>query len=161
MRTHTSGENRQPSQRPDRPRMSGRIETVLSTFDVTPKVPRYPTLGAAEEGREDRGLGWAAGSPLGGSARRSAAGWGFMPGLPCPANPPARVPTLCPAASGFKQGKKGSSRGLVPGANVETVVCSPRWRISSVARAEGLLLLHGLESNPGSSLQTEEEAGLP
>ena len=29
------------------------------------------------------------------------------------------------------------------------------------ARAEGLLFLHGLESNPGSSLQTEEEAGLP
>lgn len=25
------------------------------------------------------------------------------------ANPPARVPTLCPAASGFNQGKKGSS----------------------------------------------------
>ena len=25
----------------------------------------------------------------------------------------------------------------------------------------GLLFLHGLESNPGSSLQTEEEAGLP
>ena len=30
-----------------------------------------------------------------------------------------------------------------------------------LARAEGLLFLHGLESNPGSSLQTEEEAGLP
>ena len=29
------------------------------------------------------------------------------------------------------------------------------------SRAEGLLLLHGLESNPGSSLQTEEEAGHP
>ena len=29
------------------------------------------------------------------------------------------------------------------------------------SRAEGLLLLNGLESNPGSSLQTEEEAGLP
>ena len=28
-------------------------------------------------------------------------------------------------------------------------------------QAEGLLFLHGLESNPGSSLQTEEEAGLP
>ena len=27
-------------------------------------------------------------------------------------------------------------------------------------RAEGLLFLHGLESNPGSSLQTEEQAGL-
>ena len=26
------------------------------------------------------------------------------------------------------------------------------------SRAEGLLFLHGLESNPGSSLQTEEEA---
>ena len=25
------------------------------------------------------------------------------------------------------------------------------------SRAEGLLFLHGLESNPGSSLQTEEE----
>ena len=31
----------------------------------------------------------------------------------------------------------------------------------SGVRAEGLLFLHGLESNPGSSLQTEEEAGLP
>ena len=29
------------------------------------------------------------------------------------------------------------------------------------SRAEGLLFLLGLESNPGSSLQTEEEAGLP
>ena len=29
------------------------------------------------------------------------------------------------------------------------------------SRAEGLLFLHGLESNPGSSLQTEEEAALP
>ena len=29
------------------------------------------------------------------------------------------------------------------------------------SRAESLLFLHGLESNPGSSLQTEEEAGLP
>ena len=29
------------------------------------------------------------------------------------------------------------------------------------SRAEGLLFLHGLESSPGSSLQTEEEAGLP
>ena len=29
------------------------------------------------------------------------------------------------------------------------------------SRAEGLLFLHGLESKPGSSLQTEEEAGLP
>ena len=28
------------------------------------------------------------------------------------------------------------------------------------SRAEGLLFLHGLESNPGSSLQKEEEAGL-
>ena len=26
---------------------------------------------------------------------------------------------------------------------------------------DSLLFLHGLESNPGSSLQTEEEAGLP
>ena len=31
----------------------------------------------------------------------------------------------------------------------------------SCTRAEALLFLHGLESNPGSSLQTEEEAGLP
>ena len=31
----------------------------------------------------------------------------------------------------------------------------------NTSRAEGLLFLHGLESNPGSSLQTEEEAGLP
>ena len=34
-------------------------------------------------------------------------------------------------------------------------------RGSASSRAEGLLFLHGLESNPGSSLQTEEEAGLP
>ena len=33
---------------------------------------------------------------------------------------------------------------------------SQKW-----TQAEGLLFLHGLESNPGSSLQTEEEAGLP
>ena len=32
---------------------------------------------------------------------------------------------------------------------------------SPSSRAEGLIFLHGLESNPGSSLQTEEEAGLP
>ena len=29
------------------------------------------------------------------------------------------------------------------------------------SRAEGLLFLHGLESNPGSSLQTEESADIP
>ena len=34
-------------------------------------------------------------------------------------------------------------------------------KITPSSRAEGLLFLHGLESNPGSSLQTEEEAGLP
>ena len=33
--------------------------------------------------------------------------------------------------------------------------------VRAVSRAEGLRFLHGLESNPGSSLQTEEEAGLP
>ena len=33
--------------------------------------------------------------------------------------------------------------------------------VAPSSRAEGLLFLHGLESNPGSSLQTEEEAGLP
>ena len=33
--------------------------------------------------------------------------------------------------------------------------------MATSSRAEGLLFLHGLESNPGSSLQTEEEAGLP
>ena len=36
---------------------------------------------------------------------------------------------------------------------------NPETPLSS--RAEGVLFLHGLESNPGSSLQTEEEAGLP
>ena len=40
-----------------------------------------------------------------------------------------------------------------------SVVLALSWILSS--RAEGLLFLHGLESNPGSSLQTEEEAGLP
>ena len=34
-------------------------------------------------------------------------------------------------------------------------------RIARRDKNEGLLFLHGLESNPGSSLQTEEEAGLP
>ena len=29
------------------------------------------------------------------------------------------------------------------------------------SRAEGLLFVHGLDRNPGSSFQTEEEAGLP
>ena len=33
------------------------------------------------------------------------------------------------------------------------------WKVQSWD--EGLLFLHGLESNPGPSLQTEEEAGLP
>ena len=33
--------------------------------------------------------------------------------------------------------------------------------ITPSSRDVGLLFLHGLESNPGSSLQTEEEAGLP
>ena len=37
----------------------------------------------------------------------------------------------------------------------------PSARRPPSSRAEGLLFLHGLESNPGSSLQTEEEAGLP
>ena len=32
-------------------------------------------------------------------------------------------------------------------------------RITDVQRDEGHLFLHGLESNPGSSLQTEEESG--
>ena len=33
--------------------------------------------------------------------------------------------------------------------------------VSDFIFLEGLLFMHGLESNPGSSLQTEEEAGLP
>ena len=40
-------------------------------------------------------------------------------------------------------------------------LCVEVGRVGAVPRAEGLLFLHGLESNPGSSLQTEEEAGLP
>ena len=43
-------------------------------------------------------------------------------------------------------------------------VAKSRTRLSDFtpsSRAEGLPFLHGLESNPGSSLQTEEEAGLP
>ena len=36
---------------------------------------------------------------------------------------------------------------------------NPETPLSS--RGEGLLFLHGLESNPESSLQTEEGAGLP
>ena len=40
--------------------------------------------------------------------------------------------------------------------------CKPAAGINSTyERAESLPFLHGLESNPGSSLQTEEEAGLP
>ena len=39
------------------------------------------------------------------------------------------------------------------------------WRIPGTREPGRLqsmgLFLHGLESNPGSSLQTEEEAGLP
>ena len=47
----------------------------------------------------------------------------------------------------------------------ELVMDREAWRAAAEtppsSRAEGLLFLHGLESNPGSSLQTEEEAGLP
>ena len=43
-----------------------------------------------------------------------------------------------------------------PGSSVHGILQAP-----PSSRAEGLLFLHGLESNPGSSLQTEEEAGLP
>ena len=46
-----------------------------------------------------------------------------------------------------------------PGVGDGQVSLAPETPPSS--RAEGLLFLHGLESNPGSSLQTEEEAGLP
>ena len=35
-----------------------------------------------------------------------------------------------------------------------------RWELYQYP-PEGLLFLRGLEGNPGSSLQTEEEAGLP
>ena len=55
-----------------------------------------------------------------------------------------------------------NSRSLLKLMSIESVMPSNHliiWRASS--RAEGLLFLHGLESNPGSSLQTEEEAGLP
>ena len=46
----------------------------------------------------------------------------------------------------------------IDGETVETVSDFIFWASS---RAEGLLFLHGLESKPGSSLQTEEEAALP
>ena len=55
----------------------------------------------------------------------------------------------------------GMSRdvGSIPGWGTPQLEETPETPPSS--RAEGLLFLHGLESNPGSSLQTEEEAGLP
>ena len=46
--------------------------------------------------------------------------------------------------------------GSMPGSGKDTLE-----KEMTSSRAEGLLFLHGLESNPGSSLQTEEEAGLP
>ena len=57
---------------------------------------------------------------------------------------------VCPGPNSPLKGRQGS-RDCTPD--------SPGEPPSS--RAEGLLFLHGLESNPGSSLQTEEEAGLP
>ena len=48
-----------------------------------------------------------------------------------------------------------TAAGNAPGAQPGWGKPGPSWR------AEGLLFLLGLESNPGSSLQTEEEAGLP
>ena len=46
---------------------------------------------------------------------------------------------------------------LSPRETLEYLGISKEQRISDM----GLLFLHGLESNPGSSLQPEEEAGLP
>ena len=42
---------------------------------------------------------------------------------------------------------------------IEPQECTPPAPEPPSSRAEGLLFLHGLESNPGSSLQTDEEAG--
>ena len=57
---------------------------------------------------------------------------------------------------GSAYAKVGSSLRSPPGNSQEETPETP-----PSSRAEGLLFLHGLESNPGSSLQTEEEAGLP
>ena len=50
--------------------------------------------------------------------------------------------------------------GLALGSQFFPSGCEGKLGVA-LERAEGLLFLHGLESNPGSSLQTEEEAGLP
>ena len=69
----------------------------------------------------------------------------------CTLTPPASIVTACSVwLVDAKLG--GTERGLFHHHR------SSCWMAQ---RAEGLLFLHGLESNPGSSLQTEEEAGLP
>ena len=55
---------------------------------------------------------------------------------------------------------KHTVRGWIPSDLKEEDQTSHRDG-NTLAQAEGLLFLHDLESNPGSSLQTEEEAGLP
>ena len=53
--------------------------------------------------------------------------------------------------------------GLAKGIAIMPAVLDTAWpqRRGAGSPYEGLLFLHGLESNPGSSLQTEEEAGPP
>ena len=63
-------------------------------------------------------------------------------GIPVPENPREKVP--------------GAWRRLLRRGGLRA-----QFGWGEKSRAEGLLFLHGLESNPGSSLQTEEEAGLP
>ena len=67
------------------------------------------------------------------------------------------VRALChrTAFSGHGRPPEAESCQLTAGSTWSTIWAPPS------SRAEGLLFLHGLESNPGSSLQTEEEAGLP
>lgn len=67
-------------------------------------------------GKGDRTVaGWAAGSPLGGSACQSAAGWGFMPGLPCPNQPTHPHAHLVPGCLWLQAGKEGVFPWLGPG----------------------------------------------
>ena len=81
--------------------------------------------------------------------------------------------TQCLVTAGPPRHAHGDLTSLAPHERLPEILVVPREKIPRApqleestetppsSRAEGLLFLHGLESNPGSSLQTEEEAGLP